>query len=46
MPDTAKAVINLATGFEDAERVTVAFLVGDAAVERGKQVDTPLGADW
>ena len=38
MPDTAKVVINLATGLEDAERVTVAFLVGDAAVERGKQV--------
>jgi predicted peroxiredoxin len=37
MPDTAKVVINLATGLEDAERVTVAFLVGDAAVERGKQ---------
>jgi predicted peroxiredoxin len=38
MADTAKAVINLATGFEDAERVTVAFLAGGAAVERGKQV--------
>ena len=38
MADTAKAVINLATGLEDAERVTVAFLVGGAAVERGKQV--------
>jgi len=35
---TAKVVINLATGLEDAERVTVAFLVGGAAVERGKQV--------
>lgn len=33
-----KVVINLATGLEDAERVTVAFLVGGAAVERGKQV--------
>jgi len=31
-------VINLATGLEDAERVTVAFLVGGAAVEQGKQV--------
>jgi hypothetical protein len=29
-----KVVINLATGLEDAERVTVAFLVGGAAVER------------
>ena len=38
MPDTAKVVINLATGLEDAERVTVAFLVGGAAVERGRQV--------
>jgi len=33
-----KVVINLATGLEDAERVTVAFLVGSAAVEKGKQV--------
>jgi len=33
-----KVVINLATGLEDAERVTVAFLVGAAAAERGKQV--------
>lgn len=33
-----KVVINLATGLEDAERVTVAFLVADAAVEKGKQV--------
>ena len=38
MPDADKVVINLATGLEDAERVTVAFLVGGAAVERGKQV--------
>src|SRR5581483_11051503 len=29
---------NLATGLEDAERVTVAFLVGGAAVEQGKKV--------
>ena len=36
MPDAAKVVINLATGLEDAERATVAFLVGGAAVERGK----------
>ncbi len=33
-----RVVINLATGLEDAERVTVAFLVGGAAVEQGKQV--------
>jgi predicted peroxiredoxin len=38
MPDTAKVVINLATGLEDAGRTTVAFLVGGAAVEQGKQV--------
>ena len=37
MPAT-KVVINLATGLEDGERVTVAFLVAGAAVERGKQV--------
>jgi predicted peroxiredoxin len=33
-----KVVINLATGLEDAERVTVAFLVGNAALDAGKQV--------
>jgi len=38
MPDSAKVVINLATGLEDAERVTVAFLVGGAAVQQGKKV--------
>jgi predicted peroxiredoxin len=38
MPDNNKVVINLATGLEDAERVLVAFLVGGAAVEQGKQV--------
>ena len=39
MPESsAKVVVNLATGLEDAERVTVAFLVGGAAAERGKQV--------
>ena len=38
MPNSAKVVINLATGLEDAERVTVAFLVGAAAVEQGKNV--------
>ena len=38
MPDNNKVVINLATGLEDAERVTVAFLVGAAAVDAGKQV--------
>jgi predicted peroxiredoxin len=38
MADNGKAVINLATGLEDAERVTVAFLVGVAALEQGKRV--------
>src|SRR5712692_4989761 len=36
--DGAKVVINLATGLEDPERLTVAFLVGGAAAEQGKQV--------
>jgi predicted peroxiredoxin len=36
--DNNKVVINLATGLEDAERVTVAFLVGTAAVDAGKPV--------
>jgi predicted peroxiredoxin len=31
-------LVNLATGLEDAERVTVAFLVGGAAVQQGKRV--------
>jgi len=33
-----KVLINLATGLEDAERVTVAFLVAGAALERGSGV--------
>ena len=33
-----KVVINLATGLEDPERVTVAFLVAGAALEQGRQV--------
>ena len=33
-----KVVINLATGLEDAERVTVAFLVGGAAAQSGRAV--------
>ncbi|MBA3412353.1 MAG: DsrE family protein [Actinobacteria bacterium] len=33
-----KVVINLATGLEDSERVTVAFLVGGAAAEGGRPV--------
>ncbi len=33
-----KVVVNLATGLEDAERVTVAFLVATAALAKGKRV--------
>lgn len=33
-----KVLINLATGLEDPERVTVAFLVAGAAVEKGRDV--------
>jgi predicted peroxiredoxin len=33
-----RALINLATGLEDAERVTIAFLVAGAALQRGDQV--------
>ena len=45
MPSSPRVVINLATGLEDAERVLVAFLVGGAAVERGKQVTMFLTKD-
>jgi predicted peroxiredoxin len=38
MADGEKVVINLATGLEDPERVMIAFLVGGAAAEKGKQV--------
>lgn len=42
----AKVVINLATGIEeDAERVMIAFLVGVAALEHGKQVAMFLTKD-
>jgi predicted peroxiredoxin len=37
-----KVVINLATGHEDADKVTVAFLVSTAALAVGKQVVTFL----
>jgi predicted peroxiredoxin len=36
--ETSKVVINLSTGMEDPERVTVAFLVAGAALEEGRQV--------
>ena len=35
---SGKVVINMTTGMEDAEKVTVAFLVATAAVNQGKQV--------
>jgi predicted peroxiredoxin len=38
MGQDGKVVINLATGLEDPERVTVAFLVGGAAAKQGKDV--------
>jgi predicted peroxiredoxin len=38
MTTNGKVVINLATGLEDPERVTVAFLVAGAAAQTGKQV--------
>jgi predicted peroxiredoxin len=46
MADGTKVVINLATGLdEDAERVTVAFLVAGAALDAGKQVGMWLTRD-
>jgi predicted peroxiredoxin len=33
-----KVVINLSTGLEDTERVMIAFLVANAALEQGKRV--------
>ena len=38
MSSARKVVINLATGLEDAERVTVAFLVAEAAAKEGRSV--------
>jgi predicted peroxiredoxin len=45
MAGSNKVVINLATGLEDEERVTVAFLVGAAAADKGKQVAMFLTKD-
>ena len=46
MAETGKAVINLATSLEeDEERVTVAFLVGAAALDAGKKVAMFLTKD-
>jgi predicted peroxiredoxin len=33
-----RVLVNLATGLEDGERVTVAFLVAGAALDRGRDV--------
>jgi len=38
MPDNGKVVINLTTGHEDADKVTVAFLVATAALTKDKKV--------
>jgi predicted peroxiredoxin len=38
MADNGKVVINLMSGHEDADKVTVAFLVATAALTKGKQV--------
>ena len=38
MSDNGKVVINLTTGHEDADKVTVAFLVGTAALAKDKKV--------
>jgi predicted peroxiredoxin len=40
-----KVLINLATGLEDSERVTVAFLVAGAALDRGNEVAMFLTKD-
>jgi predicted peroxiredoxin len=40
-----KVLINLATGLEDSERVTVAFLVAGAALDRGDAVAIFLTKD-
>jgi predicted peroxiredoxin len=34
----AKVLVNLTTGMEDAEKVTLAFLVATAALEQGNEV--------
>ncbi len=38
MSDNGKVVINLATGHEDADKVTIAFLVATAALAKGRDV--------
>lgn len=36
--ENSKAVVNLTTGHEDADKVTIAFLVANAALDTGKSV--------
>jgi predicted peroxiredoxin len=43
MPE--KVLVNLATGMEDQERVLIAFLVGGAALEQGREVAMFLTKD-
>ena len=38
MTERETVLVNLATGLEDAERVTVAFLVANAALDSGRRV--------
>jgi predicted peroxiredoxin len=38
MAENGRVVVNLSTGLEDPERVTVAFLVGGAAAQQGREV--------
>lgn len=40
-----KVLVNLATGLEDPERVTIAFLVGTAALTKGDEVAMFLTKD-
>ncbi len=45
MEQTPKVLVNLATGLEDPERVTIAFLVGTAALAKGDTVAMFLTKD-
>ena len=45
MTDNQKVLINLATGLEDPERVTIAFLTGGAATAKREQVAMFLTKD-
>ena len=38
MSENGKIVINLTAGHEDADKVTIAFLIGTAALTKGKRV--------